>query len=217
MTRDDVRPVAADLLHRGFFRLERLRYRHRRHDGTWSGEVARELLRVGTAVLVVPYDPDADALVVLEQFRTGAWAAGRENCWLTEVVAGLVEEGEAPEATAAREVREEAGLEPLELVHVRRWLSSPGISDENVELYVARVRAGEAGGLHGLESEGEDIRVRVVPAGEASALAAGDLVDNAHSILALMEFARLRDGLRARWAAARPPGASGLMRGRPGG
>jgi len=212
MTRDDVRPIAAEPLYSGFFRLDRMRYRHRRHDGGWSGEVSRELLRVGTAVLVVPYDPQADALVVLEQFRTGAWAAGRENCWLTEVVAGLVEDGEAPEEAAAREVREEAGLEPLELVHVRRWLSSPGITDENVELYVARVAAGADGGLHGLASEGEDIRVRVVPAADADALAAGDLVDNAHSILALMEFARRRGELHARWA-----GGNGLPGGHAGG
>lgn len=205
MTRDDVRPIGADILHDGFFRMERLRYSHRRHDGGWSGEVAREVLRVGTAVLVVPYDPEADRIVVLEQFRTGAWAAGRERCWLTEVVAGLCEEGEPTAEAAAREVREETGLEVLDLVPVRRWLSSPGITDENVELFVARVRAGEGGGVHGLASEQEDIRVHVVPASEAEALAAGDRVDNAHSILALMLFAGLRGGLRARWS-----GGSGL-------
>src|SRR3546814_8313561 len=74
-----------------------------------SGEISREVFERGHAAAALPYDPVRDEVVLIEQFRTGALAAGR-GPWLTEVVAGMIEEGETPEAVVGREMREEAGI-----------------------------------------------------------------------------------------------------------
>ena len=110
MTRDDVELLSHDLLYQGFFRYERYLLRHRLHGGGWSGSMSRELFERGQAAAVLLYDPTRDAVVLIEQFRVGAYAAGR-GPWLTEIVAGSVNPGETGEDTVRREAREEAGLE----------------------------------------------------------------------------------------------------------
>src|SRR5262249_54921521 len=60
----------------GRFALAVGRSRHRRFDGTQSGAKTWELWRRGRAAAVLPYDPMADAVVLIEQFRLPALAAG---------------------------------------------------------------------------------------------------------------------------------------------
>jgi len=200
MRRDDVELIESEPLHDGFFKLSRERFRHRRFDGGWSAPVDREMLHVGTSVLALPYDPIRDAVVLIEQFRIGAYAAGREACWLTEVVAGLGEPGEDPAVTACRETMEETGMALRAPVLARRWLSSPGVLDENVVMYVGQVDAQPTDRTQGLASEHEDIRVLVVPADEAIGFLDTSRVDNAHTLVALSWFARHRDRLRRLWS-----------------
>ena len=61
----------------GFFKIDRYRLRHRLHAGGWSGVMTREVFERGHAAAVLPYDPERDAVVLIEQFRIGAYAAGR--------------------------------------------------------------------------------------------------------------------------------------------
>jgi 8-oxo-dGTP pyrophosphatase MutT (NUDIX family) len=56
-----------------------------------------------------------------------------------ELPAGLLDaEGESPEDTARRELREEAGLEAGEWSHLGSTWSSPGISSEVMHFFLAR-------------------------------------------------------------------------------
>ena len=183
----------------GFFRINRYRLRHRLFAGGWSGVIEREVFERGHAVGVLPYDPVADSLVLIEQFRIGALAAGMSP-WLIEVVAGIIEEGEAPEEVARRETLEEAGLEIQALIPMCRYLVSPGGSSESVRLYCGRVDSRRAGGIHGLAEEHEDIRVDHLPYGEAMHLLEEGLVTNSVSLIALQWLALHRDRVRAAWA-----------------
>jgi ADP-ribose pyrophosphatase len=79
------------------------------------------------------------------------------------------------------------------------YLSSPGISDEMVTIYVGEVDAVLAGGVHGLVSEGEDIRTIVFTVEEALAAADHGAVVNVMAQVALLWFARHGDALRQRW------------------
>jgi ADP-ribose pyrophosphatase len=57
-----------------------------------------------------------------------------------------------------------------------------------------------AGGIHGLEEEGEDIRVLVWSLTEALAAVRDGRINNAASIIALQWLALNRDEVRGRWA-----------------
>jgi len=183
----------------GFFRINCYRLRHRLFAGGWSGAIEREVFERGHAVGVLPYDPVADSVVLIEQFRIGALVAGMSP-WLIEVVAGIVEEGETPEEVARRETQEEAGLEIQALMPMCRYLVSPGGSSESVRLYCGRVDSRGAGGIHGLAEEHEDIRVDRLPYGEAMRLLEEGRVTNSVSLIALQWLALHRDRVRAAWA-----------------
>jgi ADP-ribose pyrophosphatase len=203
MSDRDVEVLQKKTPYRGYFRIDSYRLRYRKFDGGWSGEIEREVFERGHAAAVLPYDPDRDAVVLIEQFRVGALAAGREP-WMVEVVAGIIDEGETPEDVARREAVEEAGCRIGELVEIADFLASAGASSETIKLYCGRVDSSGAGGVFGLTEEHEDIRARVLPADEAIALLDRGAFVNAPVIIALHWLARHRDGLRRRWAALPP-------------
>ena len=54
--------------YRGYMRLDVYRLRHHDFNGGWSIDLSREVLERGNAVAVLPYDPDRDEVVLIEQF-----------------------------------------------------------------------------------------------------------------------------------------------------
>lgn len=163
----------------------------------------RELFVRGPAVVMLPYDPVRDQVVCVEQFRIGALDMPYSP-WLLELVAGIVEEGELPEEVARREAHEEAGLDVNELEFVCRYQVSPGGNTEEILLFCGCVDASRAGGLHGLDTEHEDIRVHVLDFDAAQAALQAGEVRNAAGIIGLQWLALNRDDLRRRWR-ANPP------------
>jgi len=196
---DDVEVVEREACFRGFYQLDRLHLRHRLFAGGMGKLINRELFVRHDAVCVLPYDPQRDCVVLIEQFRIGALDKSA-NPWLIELVAGLIDKDEQPEEVARREAVEEAGLELAELWPLTQYYPSPGGSDERVHLYVGRCDSRGAGGVHGLEEEGEDIRVLVWSLDEALAALDDGRIDNAASIIALQWLALNRDKVRERWA-----------------
>jgi len=198
----------------GFFSLDRYRVTHARHDGGPPIEVSREVLQRPAAVAVLPYDPDRDRVILIEQFRIGAFAAGVAP-WLLEAIAGLLEPNEMPPDVARREAREEAGLDLIDLVPVYSYLPSPGGCSEMLHLYVGRTDSTHAGGVHGLAEEGEDIRVHVLPVSDVYSLLINGHVRDAQTIVALQWLILNYETLRRRWAD--PPKVRRRSRsGRPG-
>lgn len=158
MALGQVEVAARDLTHIGFYRTERWRLRHPRFDGTMTAELEREVFLTSEAVVVLPYDPVRDAVLLIEQFRPNVMAAGDPNPWVAEPVAGLMDPGETPEDTAHRETAEEAGLSLNALHSVGRAYSSTGSSTEFVHLFIGIADFSTRVGGGGLASEGEDIR-----------------------------------------------------------
>lgn len=185
--------------YQGFFRLETYRLRHRLYDGGMSRVMTRELFERGHAAAVLLYDPLRDAVVLLEQFRIGALAAPG-GAWLLEIVAGIIEEGEAPAAVARREALEEAGCRVGALERICEYLVSPGGTSERIHLYCGRVDTTGVGGIHGLADENEDIRVEVVPFDQAWAWVGAGRINSASPIIALQWLAMHRPRLRREWA-----------------
>lgn len=185
--------------YQGFFRIVRYRLQHELFGGGWSGEMRRECLERGQAVAVLLYDPARDQVVLVEQFRTGA-LADPNGPWLLEIVAGIVEDGETVEDVARRETVEEAGCTLLDLVPICRCYVSPGGTSETVTLFCGRVDAAQAGGIHGLADEHEDIRVQVLARSEALAQLQSGRIQSAPPIIALQWLELHGKELRQRWA-----------------
>lgn len=179
----DVRLEQDEPLYQGFFRLHRLTLSHPRFEGG-RVRIQREILDRGDAVCVLLYDPVADAVVMVEQFRAGA--LGKTGSpWLLELVAGIVESGETAEDVARRESVEEAGVELGPIFPITGYLPSPGGCDEWIDLVCALVDSRGVGGVHGLEHEGEDIRVHVISATDAFTLVRENRLMNAAAIMGL--------------------------------
>lgn len=193
-------------LHEGFYALDRLVLRHRRFDGGWTGPLRRELLLQRDAVAVLPYDPDRDRVLLVEQFRVGALAAA-DGAWLLEAPAGLLEPGESVEACARRELLEECGLAVGRLERALVYRSSPGGTSESVTVLVAEAELASAGGPHRAADEEEDIRVHLLSAEEAFGLARTGRIVATTGLVPLLWLELNRARLRAAWRPAAPAGA----------
>ncbi|MDF9391586.1 MULTISPECIES: NUDIX domain-containing protein [Methylococcus] len=200
MTRE-FKVLREEQLHGGFFTLLRLRLRHTLHGGGWSEVLTRELYHRSSCVAVIPYDPVADRVVLIEQFRVGPLKSG-ENPWLLEIVAGAVEPGEQPDEVAHRETMEEAGSRILELIPVSEFFTTPGGCSESIVLYCGIVDSSGLGGIHGLADEHEDILVSVVDFAEAMVLLGEGRIRSAIPIIGLQWLALNRERLRMRYGPA---------------
>jgi len=183
----------------GRFAMQRVRFRYARFDGSASGTLTWELWRRGRGVVILPYDPRADRVALIEQFRLPAHAAGLRGVQ-TELPAGLLEAGEDPAVAGTRELREESGLEACEMAPIGRFLLMPGGCDELVHFYCAHVALpADAAGTHGLEGENEETRVVVMAAEEAFRLLGEGRLDGAPTALALLWLQLNRARLREDW------------------
>ena len=207
MDSNDLDVLEKRAAYQGYFRMEEWRLRHRLFAGGWSNEMTRECLERGHAVAVLPYDPVRDEVVLIEQFRVGAaasaaspnWDGSPPSPWLIEIVAGIVEDGEHPDDVARRETHEESGRDLLDLKPITSYLVTPGCSSETIKLYLGRVDAEKADGIHGLDHENEDIRVFTVAADEAFKMVADGTINNGTIIICLQWLQLNRDAIRRDW------------------
>ncbi len=93
-------------------------------------ETQYEIIEHGGSVVIVPVDDDGNVLFV-RQYRH---AAGLD---LLELPAGTRDGNEPYEECAAREIREETGMEAKKLTKVGDFYLAPGYSSEFMAVYLA--------------------------------------------------------------------------------
>lgn len=170
-----------------YFSVQELRLRHRLHRGGWSAPMERAVFVSGDAVVVLPWDPVRDRVLLVDQLRAGPAARGDAQPWVYEPIAGRIDAGESPETTARREAEEEAGITLGRMIAVPSHYPSPGIMAEYVYSFVgiADLPDGIAT-VSGLDSEGEDIRGTLLAREELTRMALdGRIVSGPLMILAL--------------------------------
>lgn len=95
-----------------------------------SGEKTYVVVHPGGAVAILPVD--GDEIVLIRQYRAAI------DAWILEAPAGTLEEGEAPEVCAARELVEETGYAAAEFEDLGAIYTTPGFTDEVIHLFAAR-------------------------------------------------------------------------------
>ena len=149
-------------VYEGFFSVEEHDLSYSKFDGTQSKVVTRGAIISSEAVIVLPYDPSNDRILLVEQFRTGPYVRGDKSPWVLEPIAGLIESNETPEEAGLRETEEEACLKLKHLELVAQSYPSPGISTEFFHQYIGIASLPETTDLiSGLKSESEDIRSHI--------------------------------------------------------
>ena len=190
--------IDKEILYSGFFRMEKYRLKHTLYAGGWSPEISRELFVRGSCVAVLLYDPDADKVILIEQFRAGA-ILQPDRAWLVEIVAGAIEDGETATEVAYRESLEEAGCEIQELLVINEFYTTPGGASERITLFCGKVDSTHIGGIHGLDHEDEDILVRAVDFNEAYQMVENNEIESAIPIIAIQWLALNKQKLKNKW------------------
>lgn len=169
----------------GFFHVEEAQVSFELQSGAMSPPIRRLNLKRDLASAVLLDNKAKGAVILVRQFRYGALEHG--NAWLTEVVAGLIDEGETAEAAIRREAIEEAGYEIGALETITTFYTTPGISSERIALFYGETAGAEPatkGG--GLAEEGEDIEVLELPYDEAFAMVDRGEIADGKTLIALL-------------------------------
>ncbi len=107
-----------------------------------------------------------------------------------ELPAGMRDvEGEEPLVTARRELQEEVGLVAESWVRLGRHVSAPGISDSQVEIFLARNLREVDVDRHGPEEQ--HMTVERVPLNEALVMVSDGRIDDAKTVIGLLLTERL--------------------------
>jgi ADP-ribose diphosphatase len=151
-------------------------------DGS-SGEL--EIIRHpgASAILAITGEagtPDPE-LVMIRQYRHAAGG------YVYEVPAGRLNEGENPEACAARELQEETGYRAGALVPLFTMFTTPGFTDERIHVFRASaLRKGEP-----IREPDEFMSVHLMRLSEALALIRTGQINDAKTALAILYGAQI--------------------------
>ena len=160
---------------------------------------SREVAEHPGAVAALVVDEDGRVLLV-DQWRHAV--GGR----LLEVAAGKYDvAGETVEQTLRRELAEELRVEGGTLTWLASFHTTPGWSDEVLDLYVAEGVRPLGGAAAELQWEEAGLEVVRVPYEEALALATGAATGDAKTLVALGLYGLMRAGVWSPDPAGRPP------------
>lgn len=96
-----------------------------------DGSFTREIVLFPEAVVVLPFI-NREEIILIKQFRPTI------NDYIIEAPAGVVDQGENPDETARRELVEEIGYYPQNLVKIASFVPTPGYSTEILHFYIAK-------------------------------------------------------------------------------
>lgn len=187
-TKQDVTVHKYQRLYKKHFALDEYDVSYKQFDGSMGKVLHREIFeRDADAVAILPFDPETQEVVLIEQFRPGA-LKDPVSPWLIEIVAGMIDEGETVLQAAVRELKEESGIEvvPDDLHYINAVYPSPGGCSERVTLYIGKVHADHLLNKGGLDNENEDIRIFKIPAQEAFKYCDNGRICNAAALMGLM-------------------------------
>ncbi len=143
----------------------------------------REIIQHHGAVALVPLDEEGNVILV-RQYRAGAGKV------LLELPAGGLEPGEPRHECARRELQEEVGYYPEELVELGGYYVAASYTTEYITIYLARsLRPSRLEG-----DQDERIAVERIPFRTALEYAISNKIDDSKTIIGLVWAARYLGG-----------------------
>ena len=191
---DDVL-ASSELLAKGYRDFRRYRLTLKDPERAFV-EQTRDIILAGKVVAMLPVDLARDEIVLIRQFRLAAHLAN--GCGdLVEIVAGRVEPGESLIEAARRECNEEIGVAPGVVVELFSYLTSPGLTDEEVTIFLAAVDASHVREGALTAPDGEQLYVMRVSVDDAIAVLADHTIRGSPVLIALQWLALNRGRLGA--------------------
>jgi nudix-type nucleoside diphosphatase (YffH/AdpP family) len=180
--------LTSDTVFDEYVKIEKTAVRWERFGGGMGETSTRYVVRRGDSVGIVPVCMNSGRIVLVKQFRFAALRAD-EDGFLWEIPAGMLDRGEEPMETAARELYEEIGLNAERFERLISYYLSPGLLDEKMHLFLARIadcrKLNEAGGN---PDENEDLLIRSFDRGEILDMIAGQEIEDAKTIAGLLHY-----------------------------
>lgn len=175
------------ILYEGFFKLHKINFNHKKHNGSWNNNVSREIFSGAHVSTLLPYDPIKKKILLLKQFRAGVIERTKDPI-ITEIVAGIIDKGENPEEAAKRECKEETGCEVKKIIDIFSYFPAPGSSQSYYHFFLGEVDSFKGDRILGQESENEDILVRSYDVNEVKNLMKQKKIINGVTLIALQWF-----------------------------
>ena len=187
----EVKLKNTEILSDAHYLLKKVSFDLKKKDGTWETQ-EREVYDHGNAATALLYNKAQRTIILTRQFRVPTYLNGNPTGMLLETCAGLLEEGEDPDETIIREIKEETGYAIDAVQKIYEAYTSAGSLTELLYLYIAEYRKEQkvsTGG--GLPDEGEEIKIVELDFDEALQLMDSGGIKDVKTIL-LLQYARFK-------------------------
>lgn len=127
-------------------------------------EYKRMCMYRGNAAFVIPYDKEKQCVIMVKQARIGSIVDGNDGYTL-EFPAGIIDAGEVPIESATRELKEETGLDAInmEQIYKNPVYTTIGGSNEKITYFLAEVDSSQTLEIAGEEGGNEYIETEIIP------------------------------------------------------
>lgn len=142
-----------------------------------GGEARIEIVHHNGGAAALPVFEDG-TIALVRQWR---YAVGR---YLIEIAAGRIETGDAPEATAARELEEELGYRAGRLEKLAAFFVAPGYCEEMIHVYLATDLVETSQNF----DDDEDIEIIRLTLDEAVEKIESGEIEDSKTIIALLKY-----------------------------
>ena len=183
----NIKNISKKTLYSGFFKLYQFTFNHKKHDGTWSKLVTREIFSGAQVAAVLPFDPNKKKIILIDQFRTGLIEKSQDPI-IKEIVGGIIDRNESPEETAIRECKEETGCSVNKLTKIFSYFPAPGSSQSYYHFFIAEVESFKGERVLGVTDEDEDLLVRSYSTDVVKVMLNEGKIINGATIIALQWF-----------------------------
>lgn len=173
-----------EIIFNEFFKVKKAHLTHDKFDGSTSPLLRRYSFEKNNAVCVIAYHSEKESILLVNQHRYPPMVHGIG--WVTEVVAGGLNEGENPDEAIIREMEEEVGYSPKSVELIHDFYVSPGVFTERLKLYYAEItEVDKVNNGGGLDDEDEDIELKWIPIIEVAKLLTSGLIIDAKTIIGI--------------------------------